>query len=416
MNKTFPLIAVTLVALLLMFGTQVTAQNAIGTNKVLTMRNFPLLARIKADNQLARLIHSDRVLLNIQSIQLKRLTQALSQCTNVGCYTAALKWQPEDIKIIGNELAKLYHTNKIFRGSIVQLYKNGSYQITGHQADTALLRKAWNDEAKGINHILEVYFSGVKPYYAKIDSISFKQDDQLFFNNVRYALQHILNDKKNDSHLFFSTSLYAAMTALRLNGRNEAARYMPLNAGVNKVPNQQIKTTNWAKYPYSVILIPGLGPETSGLNLDPNGALRCAAGAERFRKGMAPFIVVSGGHVHPFKTPFNEAIEMKKYLVEKLGIPSNAVFIEPHARHTTTNLRNVNRIIYNFKIPAIKPVLIVTDSSQTTYMDKGMAKVALRDLGYTPYSKLKKLNNQETIYYPNWESLQVNANDPLDPQ
>lgn len=52
-----------------------------------------------------------------------------------------------------------------------------------------------------------------------------------------------------------------------------------------------------------------------------------------------------GGHVHSFHTPVCEAVEIKKYLVEHLGVPNAAVSIESHTRHTTTNLHNTARLL-----------------------------------------------------------------------
>ena len=59
---------------------------------------------------------------------------------------------------------------------------------------------------------------------------------------------------------------------------------------------------------------------------------------EVYANGKAPLILVSGGYVHPNQTPYCEAIEMKESLVRDFGIPSDAILIDPHARHTTTNL------------------------------------------------------------------------------
>ena len=201
-----------------------------------------------------------------------------------------------------------------------------------------------------------------------------------------------------------------------MNGRDEAIRYEPLEAGWNKNAVKKIATIKWDKYPFSAILVPGLGPEHEGLKLDPNGAKRCDSAAKRYFAGMAPFIVVSGGHVHPNKTPFAEAVEMKKYLIEVLKVPSGAILIEPHARHTTTNLRNFNRMIYRFKMPADKKILIVTDASQSGYIVGNMKNIALRDLGYVPYSSIKKISATETEYLPNETSMQINPLDPLDPK
>ena len=70
-----------------------------------------------------------------------------------------------------------------------------------------------------------------------------------------------------------------------------------------------------------------------------------------YRQHQAPFIIVSGGRVHPYHTPYNEAFEMKKYLMDVWQIPESAIIIEPHARHTTTNFRNAARIMFRNGFP-----------------------------------------------------------------
>jgi uncharacterized SAM-binding protein YcdF (DUF218 family) len=105
---------------------------------------------------------------------------------------------------------------------------------------------------------------------------------------------------------------------------------------------------------------------------------------------------------------------MKKYMVEKLGLPDAAVFIEPHARHTTTNLRNTARMVYAFGFPADKTMLIVTDVSQSRSI-VDMAERCRKELGYVPYRDLKRLSEVETSCLPVPEARQPDPFDPLDP-
>ena len=388
-------------------------ESRISIDSIVTRKNFPLLSLLERNKNLKRIISQDNVLRKIETNQRKGIANALQQCENVSCYTTPLQWDPEEIKSVGDEIVRLYSQNRKFRFIVDSLKKEGSYNLYGTLPDTAFLRNAWNEAARGINYILAVYVKGEKPTYSKIDAISFEKGDSQFksemYDSIRSELKH------KYAELYFNLSLQMAMDALEMNGRDECARYEPLRNGLNRLPYSTIKNKDWKSYKYSMILVPGLGPETPGVSLDPGGAKRCEEAVERFRKGLSPFIVVSGGHVHPNKTPFCEAVEMKKYLVERLNIPDSVIFIEPHARHTTTNIRNVSRMIFNFGIPSDMPVLIVTDSSQNNYIVKGMTKTALRDLGYLPYEKIKQLNDQEVEFYPTKNSLQVNPLDPLDP-
>lgn len=401
-------------SLLIGFGPSVHAQNAKAAFKdsVLTAKNFPLLSMLKENGIGA--VGENKVLKNIRSAQRLRTAKALKSCSSVSCYADALKWTETEINTLGSELIGLYQKDRSFQETVRKLRQQGSYALYDSAADTALVRSAWNDAAKGINRIFDVYIKGEKPRYAKIDSISFKPGDAEFKNQLQSSLKSLTEEKHKT--LFFQLPLQAALKVLEINGRDEAARYEPLNGGLNQRPYEKIKSTDFAAYPYSLILIPGLGPEVPGMALEPRGAERCKEGAAQWKKGLAPFIVVSGGNVHPFQTPFNEAEEMKKYMVEELNIPAEVIFIEPHARHTTTNLRNTSRIIYRFGIPAAKPVLIVTDASQSSYITTGrMGKTAVRDFGYEPYKDLKKITDEETEFYPVWNSMQADPFDPLDP-
>ncbi|HEY7160431.1 MAG TPA: hypothetical protein VH815_04195, partial [Acidobacteriota bacterium] len=79
----------------------------------------------------------------------------------------------------------------------------------------------------------------------------------------------------------------------------------------------------WDKYnkppeKYPLIVVPGYTPlgQEDPLKLHPTGEERCKMALAEYNKGRAPFIMVSGGNVHPSDTNYNEALEMKKKLME----------------------------------------------------------------------------------------------------
>lgn len=391
---------------------QAVAQPSFQTDSLLTARIFPILDWMKNDPLVHKLILKDKNLVQVKGQHLRR-TSSVS-CDKRNCFSWTLKLTTGEITEVTNRLAWLYGKNKKFRKKLNAYKLSGAYPKFSSESDTAFIRLAWLDAASGINRIFDIYVKGEKPRYAAIDSISFSPGDTSLENRLhQLALRLPQQDDKTD--LFFDHFLQAALDVLRMNNRHEAVSFEPLHGGMNEDGFKKIRETDFSKYPYAMILVPGLGPEIPGQALAPGGAKRCKAGAERFKKGLAPFIVVSGGNVHPFQTPFNEAVEMKKYLVDSLGIPSHAVFIEPYARHTTTNLRNTNRMIYRFGFPLNKPVLIVTDSSQAAYIAGRMSVTANRDLGYIPFERLNQLSEQEIEYFPVKESLQPDPFDPLDP-
>ncbi|OQY02317.1 MAG: hypothetical protein B6I20_06995 [Bacteroidetes bacterium 4572_117] len=216
--------------------------------------------------------------------------------------------------------------------------------------------------------------------------------------------------------LFFEPSLQFAINFLDINDRDEASSFEPMEQQENKATFERVATINWDAYKYSVLLVPGYGPEEEKTPLSPVAKFRLKLAAERYFEKLAPIIVVSGGRVHPFRTPYNEAIEMKKFLIARYEIPENAILIEPHARHTTTNFRNAARLIYRYKLPSDKKALVTTTKYQSYYIsDMGLDKRSIKELGYVPFKLLKRLNKNDIEFLPIITSLHGNAMEPLDP-
>jgi hypothetical protein len=386
-------------------------QNAY-TDAVILNKTFPFIASLKENPEVLKMIQNDANIKK-QILQHKeRIELALNQCKDVTCYASAVQWTQNEIVAIGNDLIRLSQKSNSFKDLISSLKTSGYYSLSASNHDTGFVRIAWNSAASGINKVLDVYIKGTRPFYANIDSISFSKNDKGFQTDIQNILA---NEAKNmEGKAFFEIPVNLALDALQINKRDEAARYEPLTGGMNESAFKNIKNIKWDNYQYSIMLIPGQGPEQEGVIIDSLGIVRCKLAAQRYKEGLAPFIVVSGGHVHPYKTIYCEAVEMKKYLVKELGIPENVIFIEPHARHTTTNIRNAARMVYRFNIPSDKKIVIVTNSDQNNFL-LGMEKRFMREIGSIPYRDMKKLNEEMTEYYPVRDALQCNPLDPLDP-
>jgi hypothetical protein len=317
----------------------------------------------------------------------ERYETALGNCKDGECLARAFSVTPEEMKIF-------------------------SQPPNNFNGDNDEFRQGLQDGVNAMNYIFDIYLAGKKPRYPKIDGASLASNDAGFLKQVKYAVED-LKRRNGTNDVFYGLPWLTALKLLELNGRDEAARYEPL-AGINSAAYKNLQATQWDKYEFSAILVPGLGPQTLNVSLDPGGAKRCELAASRFRRGDAPFIIVSGGNVHPDKTPYNEAIEMKNYLVSKLKIPANAVIAEPYARHTTTNIRNASRMIFTLNMPSKKPVLIVTDIFQTTYIPM-MKNRFIEELGYLPYQEISKSKAGGISFIPDILALKINPLDPLDP-
>ena len=138
--------------------------------------------------------------------------------------------------------------------------------------------------------------------------------------------------------------------------------------------------------------------------------------ARRYAEGLAPFVIVSGGHVHPNKTPYAEAIEMKRELMDRYHVPENAILVDPHARHTTTNLRNGERLVHALGAPEAKEIVVTTSRDQSLYIESPVFFRRNEDeLGYQPLTVVRHLTPHDLIMAQNLLSLHADPRDPLDP-
>jgi len=290
----------------------------------------------------------------------------------------------------------------------------GSYYIFNDLPDDAFLEAAWKQDAEGMNHVLDVHALGKMPRYPAIDRITTSPDDTEMAYVRNLAWSNVLSAAKDRP--FYAITLESALAWLDANGRFEAADFEPMESGINSKAYKAIGKTHWDQYPYSVILVLGCGPEREGEAISPQSRLRAWYGAQLYREGKAPFIVVSGGRVHPFKTPYSEAEEMKQYLMEVCGIPEEAIIAEPHARHTTTNIRNTARIMLSQGIPPTMSGIITSGREHIDYVTgEGFLDNCRREMLTVPFTLGTRLSLREVTFYPLPSAYQVAPLDPLDP-
>lgn len=384
-----------------------------GDPAVLRGKLFRLPVEINAHAAARSALADDKELRQLGRAYQARVQRARSECKNMACYAAALRLREDEVQRAGNRLVAHYLQGNGMPDVVRAVRETGYYSKGAKTADTALLRFAWERTAEGMNYVFDTYLAGKRPRYAIIDSISFNVNDPAFKALVEKMMDRRLKKQKNAAP-FYALPLDLAMETLLINGRDEAARYEPLTGGQNAEAYAAVAHTDWGKYPYTALLVPGFGPDSPGVRIDHRGVARCKMAAERFHRKMAPFIIVSGGHVYPHRTPYSEAVEMKRYLTEELHIPASAIIIEPHARHTTTNMRNAGRLLYRFNMPANKPSLVVTDSAQIL-MVANLDQRCMRELGIVPYRDVKILNGNEAEFYPVKHCFYINVQDISDP-
>lgn len=318
-----------------------------------------------------------------------------------------------EIKQVGDALEQLLQRYPVQATQLTtEMRRSGIFELYAKSEDKEFVRKAWENTADAINYIINGYVAGKGLRYPVIDSA---------FANVlspayKEAVQTLAaNVKKEQGKLFFQPAMKMALGVLRLGKRTEAIKYEPLEQTLNKQTIATFSATTWKDYPYPVMLVLGASPSGAEA-ISEMAKSRCVIAAKLYKQKLAPYIIVSGGHVRPPGTPYAEAIEMKRYLVDELKIPAHAILVDPYARHTTTNVRNAVRIMWRTGIPVDKRMMCVSDTWHLLYVSSPMfVQRCQTELGYTPMNKVKQEDTSYLTFVPDLTSLYADPHEPLDP-
>jgi hypothetical protein len=381
-------------------------------------KNFYLCTVIGQSPRVKELITKDESLKSILQQKMAVLKNHINDtCSYAFSLLGDFRWNSDDSLKAANTLSSLYAKNTDTFDAMINnhLRPSGYYQRFIALPNEELLQKAFGQYVIGINYIIDQFGYGKKMRYPRIDSVSYKVNSNAYRTYLKSMFPY-LYEQADDMQLFFQPSLAVALQLMDMNDRDEPARHEPMEQKDNKKAFDKVKTTQWQKYQYAAIVVPGSGPDLYTTPLSPVNKMRLDLVATRFRKGIAPFIILSGGYCYPFGTHYAEAVEMKKYLMQKYNLPEESLIIDPHARHTTTNFRNANRLIIRYGIPADKPCVFVTTKAQADYVINPNFDVRnKKELGYLPYRELKRLTDHDIFFYPTFESLHTDPYDPLDP-
>ncbi|QHV95191.1 YdcF family protein [Spirosoma endbachense] len=394
------------------------AYRLLSTENKVADKNYYLLTVIQRTPAVQKLLKRDTTL---QTILRKRadLIKAHAQdtCRTPGSLMTGFRWSTNDSLQVITAMQTLYAQNNDIFDKLVNnhLRPSGTYQRFTNLPNKELLMRAWGQYILGINYSIDQFGLGKKMRYPRIDSANYPVNGR-YYGTVLKDLFAYLAEQADTMTLFYQPSLAVAMQLMDVNDRDEPARHEPMEHRDNQKAYAQVKQTIWKNYRYAAIVVPGNGPELTTTPLSPLNKMRLDLVAGRYRKGWAPFIVVSGGYCYPFRGPYAEAVEMKKYLIKRHAIPEFAIIIDPHARHTTTNLRNANRLMIRYGFPADKICVFTTTQSQTEYANNtAFDERNRRELGYLPYRDKKRISLHDIEFYPTLESLHMDPNDPLDP-
>ncbi len=246
-------------------------------------KNYYLLTLFQELPEARQLLAADPALAAIGKNKLDSLRSGLQNCQRDGaCYIGTMLFTAGEIAQVGERLKALYKPDNAL-GRLVKghLIPSGTYVLFQDLSEPEMLAKAWMQDAEGINFAIGVYAEGKKPNYPQIDSISVNV--HAAGDNSKFALPYVgflyntasllVVERENAPAAksdFFSIPLTAALRFIEMNEREQAADYEPMEQGENKAAVDRIRAgqVKWANYKYTLIEIPGAGPE------EPTVALR----------------------------------------------------------------------------------------------------------------------------------------------
>lgn len=370
------------------------------TGSLLEDEVFALTAFLRAKPAIQAVLSSDATLSAIGTDRDARLRSATASCgPDTACLRAALAWGEADGATAAAALVAALEQANQLEPLALDLRASGDFALLATESDDELVRRAFVALTAALDGTLD----------AEADSLG------------GAALAEVV-DAVSAAHPepfgFFEALVAVDVAALLKDGRDEAIRYQPLETGENAAALAHVPAIDWTAYPFTMILVPGQGPTDLDTPLAEQGKVRADLAAQRYFAGVAPLIALSGGHVHPDRTPYAEALEMKRYLRDERGIPEEALWVDPHARHTTTNLRNVTRLLFRAGIPADRPMLVTSDLGQSLYIGYWHGMFGPRceeELGYLPWRSLVPISPFDACMRPTAVSLHRDGRDPLDP-
>lgn len=329
------------------------------------------------------------------------------------CAPSALRWTDAERQAAAAAFGRVYDRTPAVRRLVGDhMRPSGRFQRDAALDDRTLMIAAWTQAQDAIDRIIRVYALGERPRYADIDSVIYPADGSYYRGIQAQLIRLVALDADRPGPAWGLARTYA-LELMDVNLRDDAVRQTAMQETENAPTLARLTGIRWDDYRYAAILVPGYSPEIAYEPLNPGAKFRLRYGVEHFRAGLAPVIIVSGGRLRPIGTEYTEALEMKRHLILRYGIPADAILIDPLARHTTTNMRNAARLIFRTGAPIGKKSLV---TGQVSYIGhQSFADRCMNVFGYLPYVLHERIDFDTYEFTPVLTSLHREATDPMDP-
>jgi hypothetical protein len=394
---------------------QSAAYKFIASDDFLQDRIAYLLTVFEEDPGVRGAVKVDGALQRIGNRLVRSRREARELCAHVpSCSLRGLMLSEAEIQSAGEALARLARPGGPLRPLVTNhLRPSGRYQKFAALDDSGFLRAAWLDVAKGINGIYGVYELGT-PSFDIANPKLFEPRTEQFAMGARAALDDSLDGAARDT--FFTPWAQLAFALLRINNRDDAVLWEPVDKRENAAAKFRADYIEWTTYRYTAILVPSLGLNVGERGLSPGYAYTLRMAARRWRAGLAPYLILTGGPIHPDRSPYTAAVEGKKFLMTQLNVPEEAILVDPYARHTTTDLRNAVRLLFRIHAPMERHFLVTSNLMQVDYIASAeFAERCRNERGMKIATIADRVSPYDVSALPDLNALSTDPQDPLDP-
>jgi hypothetical protein len=138
-------------------------------------KNFYLFSALERSSAAMQELASDPEIQRIVAARRIAIDGAARRCKqDVACQLHAITWTDEEILAVSLALQQLGDTNPAVKAVVeADVRPSVAYPLLSKLSSGALLARAWELCAHGVNNIIAVYGEGAAPRYPEIDSISF---------------------------------------------------------------------------------------------------------------------------------------------------------------------------------------------------------------------------------------------------
>ncbi|KAJ7264169.1 hypothetical protein C8J57DRAFT_1331977 [Mycena rebaudengoi] len=204
------------------------------------------------------------------------------------------------------------------------------------------------------NHFVKVLVGGNRSPYPDVDGPSCSDADGEYTRLLRDIVSRIAAGSPETAML----DRFSAVAEIHYhNDQGRLAHNLARQTRENAAALEYARNIDFSQYAYGAVVVLGHSPTRQEAKegkacsrMTKDKIARCVG--LNHERGLAPFYIVCGGSVRPQLTRINEALSMKKELMDNYGIAGREILVDATSEHTYSNFMNAVLLAREANMPA----------------------------------------------------------------